>query len=177
MDEVRAFVTGSRDDGPVEREFGAVLFTDIVGSTQLATSLGDRRWRELQQAHADVVNRELRRVNGRMVQDLGDGFLCLLPSPGRAVECALALVDAVRHLGLEIRTGIHAGEIELRGEGVSGINVHIGARVSLLAKPGEVLVSSTVVDLVAGSSFRFDDRGTHEMKGITGLRQVWAVAR
>jgi len=174
-EHVREAVTGDRDGGPVEREFAVVLFTDVVGSTALAAEIGDRRWRELQQAHLDVVERELKRRRGRLVQDLGDGTLCLFTSPGRAVECALALVEAVRPLGLEIRAGVHAGEVELRGAGVAGINVHVGARVASLAGPGEVLVSSTVVDLVAGSAFRFADRGRHELKGVPGERQVWAV--
>ena len=174
-EHVREALTGDADGGPVEREFAVVLFTDVVASTALAAEIGDRRWRELQQAHLDVVARELKRHRGRLAQDLGDGTLCLFSSPGRAVECALALVEAVRPLGLEIRAGVHAGEVELRDAGVAGINVHVGARVASLAGPGEVLVSSTVVDLVAGSGYRFVDRGTHELKGVSGARQVWAV--
>jgi class 3 adenylate cyclase len=175
LDEIQEFVTGQRYGNQVERVFAVCLFTDIVGSTELATRLGDQRWRALQQHYGEVVQRELNKFAGKLVKDTGDGSLATFSSPGAGVRCALAIRDAMPHLDLAIRAGLHAGEIELRGNDVAGINVHIAARVSSLAQPGEVLVSSTVVDLVAGSAFAFEDRGMHEMKGVTGPRQVWSV--
>jgi class 3 adenylate cyclase len=175
LDEIQEFVTGERYGAQVERVFAVCLFTDIVGSTELATSLGDQRWRALQQHYSEVVSRELNRFAGRLVKDTGDGSLATFGSPGAGVRCALAIRDAMPHLDLQLRAGLHAGEIELRGNDVAGINVHIAARVASLAGPGEVLVSSTVVDLVAGAAFVFEDRGVHELKGVTGQRQVWAV--
>jgi class 3 adenylate cyclase/pimeloyl-ACP methyl ester carboxylesterase len=175
LDEIQEFVTGDRHGGQVERVFAVCLFTDIVGSTELATRLGDQRWRALQQQYDDVVARELNRFAGRLVKGTGDGSLATFGSPGSALRCALAIRDAMPHLDLLVRTGLHAGEIELRGGDVAGINVHIAARVAALAGAGEVLVSSTVMDLVAGSDFGFEDRGSHELKGVTGQRQVWAV--
>ena len=175
VDEIREFVTGSRYGGTAERVFAVLLFTDIVGSTALAARVGNQRWREIQHLHHDAVSRVLARHDGRLVQDLGDGRLCSFTSPGSALHAALAIRDAVRPLGLQIKSGLHAGEIELRGSDVAGINVHIAARVAALAEPNEVLVSSMLTDLVAGSEFAFSDRGEHEMKGLAGLRRVWAV--
>ena len=175
LDEIQEFVTGQRYGSQVERVFAVCLFTDIVGSTELATQLGDQRWRALQQHYSEVVNRELNRFAGTLVKDTGDGSLATFGSPGAAVRCALAIRDAMPHLDLQVRAGLHAGEIELRGSDVAGINVHIAARVAALAGAQEVLVSSTVVDLVAGAAFGFEDRGVHELKGVSGQRQVWAV--
>lgn len=176
LDEIQEFITGDRYGGQVERVFAVCLFVDIVGSTELASSLGDMRWRALQQHYADVVARELHRFAGRMVKDTGDGTLATFGSPGAAIRCALAIRDAMPHLDLAVRAGLHAGEIELRGDDVAGINVHIASRVCELAAPDQVLVSTTVMDLVAGSSFAFEDRGTHELKGVPGDRQLWAVS-
>lgn len=176
LDEVEEFLTGDRYGGEVQRVFAVVLFTDIVGSTALAVQLGDARWRSLLLDHGTLVARELSRWGGRLVQDLGDGTLSTFPSPGRAVRCAVALRDAAEHLGVHLRAGLHAGEVELRGDDIAGINVHTAARVVALAGEGEVLVSGTVAELVAGSSLAFEDRGVHELRGVPGRRQVWAVA-
>jgi class 3 adenylate cyclase/pimeloyl-ACP methyl ester carboxylesterase len=175
VDEIREFVTGSRYGGTTERAFAVLLFTDIVGSTALAGRVGDKRWREIQHLHHDAVGRVVARHEGRLINDLGDGMLCSFTSPGGALRAALAIREAVRPFGLQIKCGLHAGEIELRGSNVAGINVHIAARVAALAQPAEILVSSTLTDLVAGSGFVFRDRGEHEMKGLAGLRRVWAV--
>jgi class 3 adenylate cyclase len=164
--EVQAFVTGSRPAEASDRVLATVLFTDIVGSTEKADRLGDARWAELIARHHDAVRAELARHRGREVDTAGDGFLATFDGPARAVRCAQAIVEAVRPLGIEIRAGLHTGEIELRGDDVRGIAVHIGARVSALAGPGEVLVSSTVRDLVAGSGLALEDAGEHELKGV-----------
>jgi class 3 adenylate cyclase/pimeloyl-ACP methyl ester carboxylesterase len=157
------------------RMLATVLFTDIVGSTERAAELGDRRWGELLGAHHAAVRRELARFGGREVDTAGDGFLATFDGPARAIRCACAVGDAVRPLGIEVRAGLHTGECELIGEKVGGIAVHIGARVAARAGPGEVLVSSTVKDLVSGSDIRFEDRGTHALKGIPGEWRLFAV--
>ena len=146
-----------------------LLFTDIVGSTDHAVRLGDRSWRDLQERHHALVRRELERHRGREVDTAGDGFLATFDGPARAIS------EGVRELGLDIRAGLHTGEVELRGEGVSGIAVHTGARVTAQAGPGEVLVSGTVKDLVAGSGLRFEDRGLHTFKGAPGEWRLYAV--
>jgi class 3 adenylate cyclase len=151
-----------------------VLFTDIVGSTERARELGDRRWRDLLERHNSVVRNELSRYRGREIDTAGDGFFASFDGPARAIRCALAIRGAAQELGLELRAGLHTGECELLGDKVAGIAVHTGARVAAHAGPGEVLVSSTVRDLVSGSGIAFDDRGEHELKGI-GPRQVFAV--
>jgi len=152
-----------------------VLFTDIVHSTEHAMKIGDRRWSELLQRHHDVVRHELARFRGREVDTAGDGFLATFDGPARAIRCAAHMIDAIRPLGLEIRAGLHTGECESVGNKVTGIAVHIGARVATAAQPGEVVVSSTVKDLVAGSGLRFDDRGVHTLKGIPEPWRLYAV--
>ncbi|MDH4341190.1 MAG: adenylate/guanylate cyclase domain-containing protein, partial [Thermoleophilia bacterium] len=153
-----------------------VLVTDIVGSTERAAELGDRRWTELLAEHHRLVRTELDRSRGKVVRVEGDGTLSTFDGPARAVSCAAAIREALRGLGLEIRAGLHTGEIELAETGVEGIAVHIGARVASLAEPGEVLTSSTVKDLVVGSGIEFSDRGTHALKGVPGEWQVYAVS-
>jgi class 3 adenylate cyclase len=152
-----------------------VLFTDIVGSTERAAAIGDAAWRELRDAHHAIVRSELDRHRGREVDTAGDGFLATFDGPARALRCAVAIRDAVRALGLEIRAGLHTGEIELDGAGVAGLAVHIGARVAATADPGTVLASGTVRDLVAGSGIEFEDRGTHELKGVPGEWHLFSV--
>jgi class 3 adenylate cyclase len=152
-----------------------VLFTDIVGSTEQAAELGDRRWRELLAAHDTAVRRELERFRGQEVDTAGDGFLVTFDGPARAVRCATSIRRVVGELGLQVRAGVHTGECELDGDKVRGIAVHTGARVAALADPGEVLVSSTVKDLVAGSGLEFEDRGEHELKGVPGEWKLYAV--
>jgi pimeloyl-ACP methyl ester carboxylesterase len=174
VDELEEFFTGARRGPEPDRVLATVLFTDIVGSTQKAVELGDRRWRELLAGHDAIVRRQLERYRGREVDTAGDGFFATFDGPARAVRCATSIRDAVRALGLEIRAGVHTGECELDGEKVRGVAVHTGARVSALAQPGEVLVSGTVRDLVSGSGLAFDDRGEHALKGV-GTRQIYAV--
>lgn len=176
LSEIRAHLTGDRHAAITERVFAAVLFTDLVGSTEEVQRRGDAAWRSLLADHLAMVRTEVERHGGRFVKDLGDGTLCTFPAPGAAIRCAHALVSrAETQLGVPMRAGVHAGEIELQVDDVAGINVHIAARVSALAQAGEVLVSTTIVDLVAGSGFVFEDRGSHELKGVTGARQVWAA--
>ena len=153
-----------------------VLFTDIVGSTERATTLGDRRWLDVLARHDGAVRQELTRFRGREVKTTGDGFLATFDGPARAVRCAAAIAEAARGLGLEVRAGVHTGECELRAGDVAGIAVHIVARVAALARPGEVLVSSTVKDLVVGSGLGFNDRGRHALRGVPGEWSLWAAA-
>jgi class 3 adenylate cyclase len=175
--EIREFITGSREPEEPDRILATILFTDIVGSTELASKLGDRRWRDLLESHHDAVRAELQRYRGREVDTAGDGFLAVFDGPARAIRAANAIVEAVRRIGLEIRAGIHTGEIEQLPSGdIRGIAVHTGARVAATAHPGEVLVSSSVRDLVAGSGFEFVDRGSHVLKGIDEERRLYAVA-
>jgi class 3 adenylate cyclase len=174
-DEIEEFVTGTRPVPEPNRVLATVLFTDIVGSTERAVALGDRRWRELLSAHDTAVRRELERFRGREVDTAGDGFLAAFDGPARAVRCALSAGEAVRELGVEIRAGIHTGECELDGPKIRGIAVHTGARIASLAGPGEVLVSQTVKDLVSGSGLTFDDRGVHALKGVPGEWRVYAA--
>ncbi|MEX2421226.1 MAG: adenylate/guanylate cyclase domain-containing protein, partial [Actinomycetota bacterium] len=152
-----------------------VLFTDIVGSTEKAAELGDRAWRDLVDRHRATVRELLDRHRGQEIDTAGDGFLATFDGPARAVECASAIATEVRSLGLSIRAGCHTGEIELVGKEVRGIAVHIGARVAALASPGEVLVSQTVKDLVAGSDLAFEDRGEHELKGVPDRWRLYRV--
>ncbi len=175
LDEIGEFVTGVRPDREPDRVLATVLFTDIVTSTEHAVRLGDRRWRDLQERHHALVRRELDRHRGREVDTAGDGFLATFDGPARAIRCAKAISEGVRELGLEVRAGLHTGEVELRGEAVSGIAVHTGARVMAQAGAGEVLVSSTVKDLVAGSGLAFEDRGVHALKGVPGEWRLYAV--
>jgi class 3 adenylate cyclase len=175
VDEIRAFLTGVREDAALDRVLATVLFTDIVGSTARAVALGDRRWRAVLESHHGLVRNELARFRGREVKTLGDGFLATFDGPARAVRCASAIRDGVRPLGIEIKSGLHTGECELIGDDVGGIAVHIGARVAANAAPGEVLVSSTVKDLVAGSGLRFVDRGSHSLHGVPEEWRLYAV--
>jgi pimeloyl-ACP methyl ester carboxylesterase len=170
VDEVEEFLTGSRPVQEPDRILATVLFTDIVGSTQRAADLGDSGWRELLDRHHAAVRRELERWNGREVDTAGDGFFATFEGPARAIRAACSIRDALAGLGLQIRTGLHTGECELAGGKVAGIAVHIGARVSAQAESGQVLVSSTVKDLVAGSGISFEDRGEHELKGVGAWR-------
>lgn len=164
--EVEEFVTGRRSEAAADRVLATVMFTDIVGSTAKATSLGDRAWRDLLDRHDETVSHQLDRYRGNAVKQTGDGIAATFDGPARAITCAGAIRDAVKPLGLEVRAGLHTGEIERRGDDVSGVGVHIAARVAQLAQPGEVLVSSTVRDLVVGSGIAFEDRGTHTLKGL-----------
>jgi class 3 adenylate cyclase len=178
LDEVEEFVTGARPSSrEPDRVLATVMFTDIVGGTERAAAIGDRRWRDLLETHYGIVRRQIDRFQGREVKTLGDGFLATFNGPARAIRCATATTDAVRTLGIDIRAGLHTGEVEVMGDDVGGMAVHIGARVGAKAAPGEVLVSSTVKDLVVGSGFEFADRGSHELKGVPGEWRLFAVAR
>jgi pimeloyl-ACP methyl ester carboxylesterase len=175
VDEIEEFLTGSRRVHETDRVLATVLFTDIVGSSERAARLGDGRWRELLlQHHADVRN-ELERWRGREVDTAGDGFLAAFDGPARGIRCGCAVRDRVRALGIDVRAGLHTGECELVGEKVVGIAVHTGARVAAAAAAGEVLVSQTVKDLVAGSGIEFEERGEHELKGVPGRWRLYAV--
>jgi pimeloyl-ACP methyl ester carboxylesterase len=174
-DEIEQFLTGTRPMPEPDRVLATVLFTDIVGSTERAVELGDRRWRDLLGAHDAAVRRELDRFRGREVDTAGDGFLASFDGPARAVRCAISAGEAVRQLGVEIRAGVHTGECELDGPKIRGIAVHTGARIASLAGPGEVLVSQTVKDLVSGSGLGFEDRGLRELKGVPGEWRVYAA--
>ena len=175
LDAIEEFVTGSRHHVDEDRILATVLFTDIVESTRTAADSGDRRWRELLDEHDNIATREVERFRGRHVKSTGDGMLAVFDGPARGVQCAEAIRDAVTDLGIQIRAGLHAGECELRGDDVGGLAVHIGARVAGLAGPGEILVSRTVRDLVAGSGLRFDDRGEAELKGVPDRWPLYAV--
>jgi class 3 adenylate cyclase len=164
-----------RGRGTSERTLATVLFTDIVGSTERATELGDRRWRELLAKHHKIVRTALKRFGGREVDTAGDGFFATFPQPARAIECAVVLINDLRRSGIEIRAGMHMGEVEQMGPKVGGIAVHIGARVASKAGPCEVLVSGVIRDLVAGSNIRFADRGVHTLKGVEGEFRLYAV--
>lgn len=178
LDEVEAFAAEVRDTAPDEpdRVLATVLFTDVVGSTERSAELGDAAWRDLLRAHHTRVRRELARFRGRELDTAGDGFFATFDGPARAIRCACAIRDSVREIGLEIRAGLHTGECELLDEKVTGIAVALGARVAGRAEPGEVLVTSTVKDLVAGSGLRFQDRGAAALKGIPGEWRLFAVA-
>jgi pimeloyl-ACP methyl ester carboxylesterase len=174
-DEIEEFLTGTRPPVELDRVLATVLFTDIIGSTERAAELGDRRWRDLLGAHDAAVRRELERFRGREIDTAGDGFFAIFDGPARAVRCAISAGEVVGELGLEIRAGIHTGECELDGPKVRGIAVHTGARIASLAGPGEVLLSHTVKDLVAGSGLEFEDRGLHELKGVPGGWRLYAA--
>jgi class 3 adenylate cyclase len=172
--EIEEFVTGKRGGIDLERVLTTIVFTDIVGSTERAATLGDDHWRDLLDSHDTVVRRELLRYGGREVNTAGDGFVATFSSPSVALDCAEGIVEAVATLGIEVRVGIHAGEVEMRGHDVAGMAVHIGARVAALAGPSEVLVSSTVREIVTGSHRKFTDRGEHRLKGVPGTWCVYA---
>jgi class 3 adenylate cyclase len=177
LDAVEEFLTGTRPAPETERVLATVLFTDIVGSTERATQLGDRRWRELLDDHDAGFRRELARWGGEEVKHMGDGFFATFDGPARAVRCAASVAAATGRLGLPIRVGVHTGECERDQDDLLGIAVHIGARTCALAQPGEVLVSSTVKDLVVGSELRFADRGEHALKGVQDRWHLYAVER
>ena len=176
LDEVEEFLTGSRRSREPERALTTVMFTDIVASTEKAARLGDRDWRDLLERHDAIVRRQLAIHRGREVKTMGDGFLAPFDGPARAIRCATAIDETVPEIGLEVRAGIHTGEVELIGEDVGGMAVNIGARIGALAEPGEVLVSSTVRELVVGSGLDFAERGTHTLKGAPDRWRLFAVA-
>jgi class 3 adenylate cyclase len=152
-----------------------VLFTDIVGSTEQASSQGDRSWRTVLENHDRAVERQLNRYGGQLVKNTGDGVMAVFDGPARAVQCAGAIREALQQIGLQIRAGIHTGEIERRGADIAGIAVHIAQRVQASAAPGQIRVSRTVVDLVAGSDLAFEDQGEHELKGVSGAWKLFSV--
>ena len=176
VDEIEEFLTGIRPAPEPDRVLATVLFTDIVGSTERASSLGDNAWRDVLEQHHASVRRELEHFRGQEITTTGDGFLATFDGPARAVRCALAIRDRLRQSGLEVRAGVHTGECERMGDNIGGLAVHIGSRVAGLASPGEVLASSTVKDLVSGSGIVFEDRGAHSLKGIPGEWRVFRVA-
>jgi class 3 adenylate cyclase len=175
LDHIEEFLTGGHPVHDHDRVLATVLFTDIVRSTEHAGKMGDRRWAQLLNEHDALVIRELQRYRGRKVNTTGDGFLATFDGPARAVRCALAICEGVRPLGIEVRVGLHTGEVELRGNDIGGIAVHIGQRVSGLASAGKVLVSATVKDLVAGSGIQFADHGEHDLKGVPGTWRLFGV--
>ena len=176
IDEIEEFLTGARRAYDSERILATVMFSDIVDSTSRAAEIGDRRWREVLESLEGTVGSTLGRFRGRAVKTLGDGFLATFDGPARAIHCATAIRDQTRsQFGLQVRVGLHTGEIELIGDDVGGIAVHIGARVGATAQAGEVLVSGTVKDLVVGSGIPFEDRGEHELRGVPGRWRLWAV--
>ncbi len=173
--EIREFLTGVREAPEPDRVLATVVFTDLAGSTERARELGDRRWRELLERHHAAVRRELARFSGRELDTAGDGFLAAFDGPARAIRCARSVVAAVGELGLQARAGVHTGECEVLGDKLAGVAVHVGARVAAQARPGEVLVSSTVRDLIAGSGIELEDRGLVALKGLEGERRLYAV--
>jgi class 3 adenylate cyclase len=174
-DVVEEFVAGARGSVSTDRVLTTVLFTDIVGSTKRLAQLGDRQWKEMLDVHDRLAEQQIARYRGRLIDRTGDGLLATFDGPARAIRCGVALRDEVRTLGMEIRVGVHTGEVELRGSAVAGLAVHIAARVQALAGPGEVLVSRTVRDIVAGSTFSFEDRGIHQLKGVPDDWQLFSV--
>ena len=177
VEEISEFLTGSRAPAKIDRLLASVLFTDIVGSTDHAASLGDKSWRALLDRHDAIVRQQLRRFNGREVNTTGDGFVASFDGPARAIRCAQAIADATSSLGLDLRFGLHTGECEVRGEDLAGLAVHIAARVAALAAPDELLVSGTVKDLVVGSGIEFTERGEHQLKGVPGTWRLFALKR
>jgi len=173
---IAEFLTGQQPDVADDRVLATVLFTDIVDSTRRAAEMGDRDWHALLDAHDAVVRAQLARLRGREVSTSGDGFFAMFDGPQRAIRCAMAIRDAVQALGIEVRAGLHTGECEVRGDDIGGIGVHIGARVSAQAGPNDVLVSSTLRDLVIGSGLEFEERGAHQLKGVPGEWSLFAVA-
>jgi class 3 adenylate cyclase len=174
--EIAHFLTGDQAEVPDDRVLATVLFTDIVDSTRRAAEMGDRDWHALLDAHDAIVRSQLARFRGREVNTSGDGFLAMFDGPQRAIRCAIAIREAVQALGIQVRAGLHTGECEVRGDDIGGIAVHLGARVSALAGPNDVLVSSTLRDLVIGSGLEFDERGAHKLKGVPGEWHLFAVA-
>jgi class 3 adenylate cyclase len=175
IEEILEFVTGEPPPVEVDRVLTTVLFTDIVKSTEHAASLGDRRWRALLEEHDRIVRSELQHFRGREINTTGDGFVASFDGPARAIKCAREIIESVRHLAIEVRAGLHTGECEVRGADLGGLAVHIAARVGALAGPGEVFVSRTVTDLVAGSGIEFHDCGDHDLKGVPGTWRLFAA--
>lgn len=173
--EIEEFLTGTRQPPEPDRVLATVLFSDIVDSTAQASAMGDRAWRDRLDAHDAMVRRQLARFRGNEVKTTGDGFFATFDGPARAIQCGCAMRDGAQQLGVEVRVGLHTGEVELRGDDIAGIAVHIGARVAALAGAREVLVSRTVTDLVAGAGIEFEDRGERELKGVPGTWRVYAV--
>jgi class 3 adenylate cyclase len=176
LGDVGQFLAGARPGPETDRILATVMFTDIVGATERAAALGDRGWRDLLHQHHTLIREQLVRFRGREIDTAGDGFLVAFDSPARAVRCALAVVPAMRAFGLDLRTGLHTGECEVMGQKLSGIALHAGARIASLAAAGEVLVSATLKDLVAGSGITFEDRGVRTLKGVPGEWHLYAVA-
>jgi class 3 adenylate cyclase len=174
--EIEEFLTGTHAAFDDDRVLATILFTDIVGSTERAVAAGDRQWRDLLAQHHAAVRRELVRFRGREIDTAGDGFLAAFDGPARAVRCGARIVEAVRLLGLDVRAGVHTGECQVLGDKLSGIALHVGARVAGLARPGEILVSNTVRDLVAGSGLAFEPRGVQPLKGVPGDWSLFALA-
>jgi class 3 adenylate cyclase len=177
LDEIEEFLTGVRRGPEPDRVLTTVLFTDIVDATRKAIELADRRWRKLLEAHNALVRERLAHFHGREIDTAGDGFLAAFDGPARGVRAACAIAEAVKHLGLKVRAGLHIGECEVSGSKLTGIAVHIGARIAAIARPGEILVSNTVKDLVAGSGLKFDDRGLHTLKNVPEQAHLFAVDR
>lgn len=175
LDEMEEFLTGVRPIAAPTRVLATVLFTDIVSSTETAADVGDQRWMDTLKAHDAAVARQIDRHQGRLISTEGDGAIATFDGPARAIRCALSIRDAVRNIGVRTRAGLHAGEVQLVGNDIGGLAVHIGARVSALAGPGEVLVSSTVKDLVVGSGIEFEERGSHELRGVPGEWRIYQV--
>jgi class 3 adenylate cyclase len=175
VDCIEEFITGVPPVRELDRALATVLFTDFVSSTPKLADVGDKKWRQILDQHDSLVSRELDRHRGRKINTTGDGILATFDGPARAVRCAQAIIESVRPLGIEVRAGLHTGEVELRGEDIGGIAVHIAARIMAQAGAGEVVVSSTVKDLVAGSVILFADRGTHALKGVPDEWRLFAV--
>jgi class 3 adenylate cyclase len=175
LDDIEEFLTGARSVPEADRVLASVLFTDIVDSTRRAVELGDRDWKLLLNRHDSLTARQVERYGGRLVKMTGDGVLATFDGPARSVRCARAISDGAQALGIEMRAGVHTGEVELRGDDIAGLGVNIASRIEALAQPGEVLVSRTVTDLVAGSGLSFDDRGEHDLKGVPGRWQLFAA--
>ena len=172
---IEEFLTGVRRAPEPDRVLATVLFSDIVGSTDRVAELGDRRWKSLLDTYDEMVNTEIERFQGRRVKTMGDGTLAVFDGPTRTIRCARSIQEVTRKLGLEVRIGVHTGEIVRRGDDIGGIAVHTAARIQALAQPGELLLSRTVVDLVAGSGIEFEDRGEHDLKGVPGTWRLYAT--
>ena len=177
VDEIEEFLTGTRASADPDRQLATVLFTDVVDSTARAVEVGDTRWRALLDEHDSIVRQQLARFGGREIDNTGDGFLATFDRPGSAILCARAIGTGLAHTGLAVRAGVHTGEVEVRGERIGGLSVHIGARVAATAGGGDIVVSSTVKDLLVGSDFTFADRGEHELKGVPGTWRLFAADR
>jgi class 3 adenylate cyclase len=175
LGEIQEFLTGARSPAAPDTMLATVMFVDIVGSTERAAALGDARWRDLLAAFHQAVRQELERQRGRLIDTAGDGAFASFDGAARAIRCASAIRDRAATLGVAVRAGLHTGECEMAGDKLAGVAVHIGARVAAAARPGEVVVSGTTKDLVAGAGLRFADRGAHALKGVPGEWRLFAV--